>query len=80
MSTTLFRNTIQEAFDRVSTEAIERGFLTPKERDTIRRRGTRKQFNHLRHLEDLCAYVEYKWEKGNHEHDTEREGNLATVD
>ncbi|GAI81686.1 unnamed protein product [marine sediment metagenome] len=75
----LFSRLMRAMFDEVSEQAVEEGLLTTTECDTIRRRGTRKQHNHIRHLKDLCAFVEYKQRKEKPEHDTERAGNLATV-
>lgn len=68
MSTTLFRHEIQRTFSRVADEAIEQGLLTHEERVTIGRRHTRKHGNWIRHLRDLCAYIEYKQEKTGCQH------------
>ena len=67
MSTTLFMQEIRKAFYRVAAEAIDQGLLTPTERDTIRRRNTRKGGNWVRHLRNLCAYIKYKQDKRDHQ-------------
>ncbi len=58
MTTSLFRQTIRDAFDKLAAEAIEQGLLTAEQRDTLKRSGTRKRSNYVRHLQDLCALIE----------------------
>jgi len=68
----IFTRAVRSTFYQVAADAIEQGLLTSKERDTISRRKTRKYGNWVRHLSDLCAYIEYRQSKGNHDHDTKR--------
>ncbi len=72
----VFTRAVRSTFYRVAADAIEQELLTAKERDTISRRQERKHGNWVRHLRDLCAYIEHRQTRRKVGHDAKRGSHI----